>query len=273
MTRIMRDSDAPSAVPTQGTDIVAGYVSGSATWPRGAYDRFRGIPHAHIDCLGTMPEKAEILDVEDGCSTVQAAVSWVRKRKAAFPGAYPPVLYCNGSTLTPLFNAMHAAGFHVIRDFRVWLATLDGTKKIHDMTGIIAVQYKRAPNLLPDGSLERPSSSVTAGHYDQSIVYDDAWDPGDDLPYTRQQIRHWVQRGAAAGLGDGRSNREILKLVRQGVEAELGAAIETSGVSAAQGAAAAVHAGDALAGISGQLTALAVQVAALAGTGHQQPVR
>ena len=38
-------------------------------------------------------------------------------------------------------------------------------------------------------------------------------------------------------------------------------------------AAAAVHAGDALAGISGQLTALAAQVAALTGTGRPQHVR
>jgi hypothetical protein len=44
-------------------------------------------------------------------------------------------------------------------------------------------------------------------------------------------------------------------------------------VSAALGAEAAVHAGDALAGISGPLTALAAQVAALTGTGRQQRVR
>lgn len=273
MTRIMRDSDTPSAIPIHGTDIVAGYVSGPGLWPTGAFDRFRGIPHAHIDCRGTMPKKAEILDVEDGCSTEHAAVSWVRKRKAAFPGAYPPVLYCNGSKLTPLLNAMRAARFHVVKDFRIWLATLDGTKKIHDMTGIIAVQYKRAPNFKRDGTLEAPNFFITAGHYDESIVYDDAWDPGDDLPYTKQQIRHWVEREVAAELSAGGSSRQILKLVKQGVAAELGAADGTSGVSAAQGAAAAVHVGDALAGIPEQLTALAAQVAALAGTGSRQRVR
>jgi hypothetical protein len=40
-----------------------------------------------------------------------------------------------------------------------------------------------------------------------------------------------------------------------------------------QGAEAAVHAGDALAGISGQLAALAARVAALPGTGLEQRVR
>jgi hypothetical protein len=273
MTRVMRDSDTPSAIPIRGTDIVAGYVSGGATWPRGAYDRFRGIPHAHIDCLGTVPKKAEILDVEDGCATVPAAVTWVRKRKAAFPGAYPPVLYCNGDTLPRLLHAMRAAGFHVVKDFRIWLATLDGRKKIPDMTGIIAVQYKRAPEFRKDGTLEPPSSSVTAGHYDESIVYEDAWDPGDDLPYTHQQIRNWVQQGVAAELSAARTRKELLQLVQRGVAAELSAAAATPGVSAAQGAEAAVHAGDAFAGISGQLAVLAAQVAALTGTGRQQRVR
>jgi hypothetical protein len=270
MTRVMRDSDTPSAIPVRGTDIVAGYVSGGATWPPEAYNRFRGIPHAHIDCLGTKPRKGEILDVEDGCSTVRTAVSWVRKRKAAFPGAYPPVIYCSGHLLTPLFDAMRGAGFHVVKDFQIWLATLDGRKTIPDMTGIIAVQYKRAPDVKPNGQLEAPSSSITAGHYDESIVYDDAWDPGDDLPYTKQQIRRWVRRGVAAELSARRTNAEIRRLVRQVVAAELSTAAGTPGVSAAQGAAPAANSGAALAGISEQLTALAAQVAALTETGRQQ---
>jgi hypothetical protein len=133
------------------------------------------------------------------------------------------------------------------------------------MTGVIAVQHKRAPNMQPDGHLEPPSSSVTAGHYDESVVYDDAWDPGDDLPYTKEQILDLVRQGVAAELSAGRSKAEILGLVKQGVAAELSTVIEPSGVSAAQGAQAAIHADGALAGIAQLLTALAAQVAALAG--------
>jgi hypothetical protein len=273
MTRIMRDSDTPSAIPIDGTDLVAGYVSGTPTWPPGAFDRFHGIPHAHIDTLATVPEQAEILDVEPNCATVPQAVTWVRKRNAAFPGAYPPVVYCDRGTLTPLFNAMHAAGLRVVRDFRLWVTTLDGTKKLPDMTGVIAVQHKRAPNKLPDGSLERPNFMITAGHYDESIVYDDEWDPGDDLPYTKKQILDLVQQGVAAELSAGRSKAEILALVKQGAAAELSTMIGPAGVSAAQGAQAAVHADTALAGIAKQLTALAAQVAALRERGGASPGR
>jgi hypothetical protein len=87
--------------------------------------------------------------------------------------------------------------------------------------------------------------------------------PGDDLPYTKKQILELVQKGIAAELSAGRSKAEILALVKQGVAAELSTVIETSGVSAAQGAQAAVHAGDTLAGIAQQVTDLAAQVAAL----------
>jgi len=34
-----------------------------------------------------------------------------------------------------LFNEMNAAGLEIVRDFRTWIATLDGTKQVHDMTG------------------------------------------------------------------------------------------------------------------------------------------
>jgi hypothetical protein len=34
-----------------------------------------------------------------------------------------------------LFNAMNAAGLRIVHDFRLWIATLDGTKTVPDMTG------------------------------------------------------------------------------------------------------------------------------------------
>src|SRR5262249_7628391 len=91
-TRMGGDSEGPADIPIRGTDIAAGYVTGPGKWPAKAYQRFRRIEHARIDCRGTKPEKAEILDVEEGCSDVHKAVTWVKKRKAAFPGAYPPIV-------------------------------------------------------------------------------------------------------------------------------------------------------------------------------------
>src|SRR6266849_1819263 len=214
MTRIMRDSDTPTAIPLHGTDLVAGYVTGPGTWPAKAYARFRGIPLAHIDCRGTMPEKAEILDVEPHCTGVHAAVTWVKKRKAAFPGTYPPIIYCDRSRITPLRHAMNAAGLHVVKDFRLWVATLDGTRRLQNMTGVMAVQYA--------------DEGITGGHYDESIVYDDDWHPEDDRSEERRDIVGMVKEGVAKELGADAIKKEIRGLVKQVVAEELQAVIGPS---------------------------------------------
>jgi hypothetical protein len=161
MTRIMRDSTTAGDIPVHGTDLVAGYVNGKFKWSADGFARFNGIPQIRIDASGTHPEDADVLDVERHDATVETAVIWAKARKAAFPGGYPPIIYCNRSTLTPLFNAMNAAGLQIVRDFRTWIATLDGTKAVHDMTGVTAVQYA--------------GEHLTGGHYDESVVYDDLW--------------------------------------------------------------------------------------------------
>jgi hypothetical protein len=163
MTRIMRDSTTPTDIPIHGTDLAAGYINGSSKWKEGpeGFGRFPEAKHVHIDVDGTNPEGAGVVDCEIGDVSVAGAVRWAKARKAAHPGEYPPVIYCNRSTLTPLFNAMNAAGLHIVEDFRLWIATLDGTKTVHDMTGVTAVQYA--------------GENMTGGHYDESIVYDDHW--------------------------------------------------------------------------------------------------
>lgn len=161
MTRIMRDSTNPNDIPVSGTQLAAGYANGSISqWPANGWDRFPNAAKVVIDVLGVDYE-ADVLDVETGDATVAGAVNWVREKRHLQPTAYPPIIYCNRSTLTPLFNAMNAAGFQIVRDFRTWIATLDGTTSVADMTGVTAVQAY--------------GEQQTGGHYDQSVVYDDAW--------------------------------------------------------------------------------------------------
>ena len=163
MTRLMRDSTSLSDIPIHGTDLVAGYVNGSGRASEQDFARFRGIPHVHIDVFGTAADEAGVLDFEQGNPpTPNTCVEWAKKRNELHPG-YPAVIYCDRHHLTPLFNAMNAAGLQIKKDFRLWIATLDGHKTVPDMTGVTAVQFAGA--------------SMTGGHYDESIVYDDAWHP------------------------------------------------------------------------------------------------
>jgi hypothetical protein len=162
MTRLMRDSTNLRDIPIDGTDLVAGYVNGLFIATKEDFARFPGIPHVHIDVLGTDPEDAGVFDFEaDNVRTPDMSTIWAKRRKAAFPNHYPPIIYCDRAHLTPLVNHMNAAGLEIVKDFRLWIATLDGTKTVDDMTGVTAVQFA--------------GEKMTGGHYDESIVYDDDW--------------------------------------------------------------------------------------------------
>lgn len=163
MTRIMRDSVTPGDIPLTGAQLFAGYANGAQSqWPANGWGRFPSGSTVRIDVAGT-DTSCDVLDVEKGDATVATAAKWSSDKRKAQPGAFVPIIFCDRETLTPLFNALNAAGLQVVRDFKLWISTLDGTKTVADMTGVVAVQYKAA------------TASSGAGHYDESIVYDDAW--------------------------------------------------------------------------------------------------
>jgi CHAP domain len=86
----------------------------------------------------------------------------------------------------------------------------------------------------------------------------------DDMPFTKNEIRSLVQEGVAAAVKkDVPTQKEIVKLVKQAVQAELTTALDSTGTTAAKGAKAAVDADAALSGIITQLDNLKTQVAAL----------
>lgn len=138
-----------------------GYANGSYEWSAADWARFPDAQHVSIDVNGTDPG-ADVLDIETGDATVGHAPSWAKLHNEIHPTSLA-VLYANRSTLTPLFNAMAANKLTIGKDFLIGIATLDGTKTVKDMTGVAFVQYA--------------GQDQTGHHYDESIVYDDAWKP------------------------------------------------------------------------------------------------
>jgi hypothetical protein len=165
MTRIGRDSTIAADIPVQGTQLAMGYVNGRYAWSVQDWARFPDAGHVTIDVNGHAPT-ADVLDVESGDASVSQAPSWAKLHNRA--SSFPAVIYCSRDILTPLFNAMDANGLRIGHDFKIWIATLDGTRTVADMTGVVAVQYA--------GELG------TGGHYDESIVYDDTWKPVNSAP-------------------------------------------------------------------------------------------
>jgi hypothetical protein len=162
----MRDSTTAADIPLAGLSIAAGYGNGLYAWSAADYARFAnaGIQTVRIDVSATSPGSCSILDVEKGDATPDGAPGWAKQRHSLTGDM--PLIYVNRSNVTAVFNAMNAAGMQIVRDFKIWVATLDGvTRTIPDMTGVVAVQWKRE------------TANSGSGHYDESIVYDDTWHP------------------------------------------------------------------------------------------------
>lgn len=135
-------------------------------WSASDWNRFPGIPHCSIDTTGNDPA-ADVLDIETGAATVAQAPDWAKQHNAV-PGAYPAILYCNRDNMPALTAAMAAAGLQLAHHYFLFVATLDGTKTLPGMTGVWGVQYA--------------GSAQTGGHYDESLIYIDAWEPTAPTP-------------------------------------------------------------------------------------------
>lgn len=166
MVRYMADSvdskqiPASIAVPGAGVQPISlrGGYAASSRYHSSSFAS--GTPDVVVDVSGAYPA-SDVLDIEKGDATPDQAPAWVKAHNALNTG-YPAVLYCNRATLTAVANACAAAGLLPGRDFRWWIATLDGTKAVADMSGVTAVQVWGA-NFFPGHNI------------DLSIVYDDAW--------------------------------------------------------------------------------------------------
>jgi hypothetical protein len=175
MTRIMRDSTTAADIPLSGCQLVAGYSNGQFMWTPEDWARFGGMPKVRIDVNGSNSSGAGVLDVEPRDTTPAEAVTWVQHRRALFPGSVPTI-YCNRSTSVLVQAAMHDHGLMLATMYTLWIATLDGTKTLPDMRGVVAVQYA--------------GQAQTAGHYNESIVYDDTWHPSilPSPPWQREAL-------------------------------------------------------------------------------------
>lgn len=188
MTRTMRDSTTAADIPLAGLDLVAGYGSGRYIWTPADWSRFRDLPKVIIDVLGTEPTRCSVLDVETGDATPDHAPEWVKARAKAIPRAYCTI-YCSRDTQPAVQEAMDSASLWVGIDYQWWIATLDGTEVLPDMIGVVAVQYA--------------GQKQTGGHYDQSVVYDDAWHASpppawmQDLEIRLQQLATAAQAATA----------------------------------------------------------------------------
>lgn len=167
MTRTMGDSVNLAAIPLT-VDMVGVYCNGDfAVDPALVARRFPPAKYVIVwyDVFGNAPDRAQILDVENGAASTARAPGWVRARRSVVHTSLP-TLYCNRSTMTTLIRTCSVSGLVAGRDYQLGISTLDGTEDFNgvplkSIPGVVFCQLKGGPT----------------APYDLSKVYDDKWHP------------------------------------------------------------------------------------------------
>lgn len=145
---------------------VIGYDTGSGTvpWTQTEWNRFTNAIKLHITQIdGVNDVQSDIVDIEPQAATIDQAVTWCKERIAA---KKIPTCYVDGSEVTPLVNALIAAGINS----GVYLGvahpgiSLADAQAILDNPGgpfpIAYIQYAW-PDLKLGGNLKVPGSNLT----------------------------------------------------------------------------------------------------------------
>src|SRR6185437_10751663 len=150
--RLMLDSTTPAVLPVN-VGMIAGYINGRYAWTPAEFGKFPGA-RVRINVTG-VHGRGTVLDVESGDAKPSDApgwydsIDWIAKSQLA--------IYCNRTTLPAVIDAMGK------RDWRLWLATLDGSMPITYLG-----RHVDAVQVLDLGAHGGPNIDV-------SFVRNDAW--------------------------------------------------------------------------------------------------
>lgn len=154
----MYDSTTADDCPSDG-DLYLGYVNGRwATYGRlvTLYGRMKVVP-----CSVNAFQAAAVCDTEPGDATPdQAPHFWSISRQAGF---VKPCIYCDRSEEAAVDQALFAAGIPVDQAC-LGIATLDGS--------IVSGKTAHGYDIV---FCQNRGSAQTGGHYDSSVVFDNAW--------------------------------------------------------------------------------------------------
>lgn len=150
--RLMLDSTTPAVLPTD-VALVAGYIDGKYAWSKDDWARFPHAAQVRINVTGEHG-RGTCLDVETGDATSASAPGWYDS--VTWCDSYNRAIYCNRSTAAAVIAAMGK------RDFRLWVATLDGSMpQTIDGRRVDAVQFAGA--------------SMIGWNADATVVWNNSW--------------------------------------------------------------------------------------------------
>jgi hypothetical protein len=154
VARIFADSTDPADIPPWA-DGIGGYVDGAEAWSAAEWAMFGDKPQIRYNVTGD-PTRGNAADIESGgMNAAQTLVWWDTRHEEGVPDL---AVYVNRDNIDAVMAAMEGHNPAII------LSTLDGTCPTAYHGHILTAVQFAGPDL-------------TGGHYDLTLVYDDAWHP------------------------------------------------------------------------------------------------
>lgn len=165
--RLLVDSTNPADLP-RWAEIQAFYIDGRYAATAQQIASWHG-PKVLINVTGIPEHGGDMLDVETGDATPAAIPAWYDFQLAK--GTRNLGVYSNRDNFAECTNALGT------RRAARWLATLAGPI-LHTFDG------------LPIDACQAFGESITGGHYDLSVVFNDAWHAGGDVDLSSADAAH-----------------------------------------------------------------------------------
>lgn len=165
--RLLVDSTVPADMP-QWAEIQAFYVDGRFAATAQQIAARRG-PKVLITVTGNPASDSDCIDVENGDATPDAIPAWYDARHAL--GVRNLAVYCSRDKFAACTTALGT------RRAARWLATLAGPV-LHTYDGT------------PVDACQAFGENLTGGHYDLSVVFNEAWHAGGDIEISSADAAH-----------------------------------------------------------------------------------
>lgn len=124
--------------------LIAAYVNGFFAYNADDLARYRARFMISVIRDSAAAQSARCLDIERFDATPADAPAFVQNRIAF--GHHDALLYVNRSNRDEVVSLCDQQNLVLGRDYMLWVATLDGTINLPDMTGVSAIQFLNTPD-------------------------------------------------------------------------------------------------------------------------------
>lgn len=141
-------------------ELLAAYLNGKYAYSANDLSKYKAHFMISVTRDVTVAKDARCLDIETFDARPEDAPRFVFER--LHHGHTDALLYVNRSNRGAVILRCASAGLVLGHHYWLWVATLDGTTRLHDMTGVQAIQYTDHADIWDESEVILPMQFTTS---------------------------------------------------------------------------------------------------------------